>query len=326
MIDHISLACYRITFVPKEVILMPRLNKGNVLRGAFGSSLRRLICALPSRSEPLECVPCSLRESCPYCLIFSPIGLNPAKRLQTPPRGYVIKPPLEEETHYHGDHPLRFEMVLVGDRVRFLPYLIVALQELGRWGIGLNRGQFSLGGLEALRQRGFESIYDPVTHTVSNVDASIRGEEILMRAEDFEEDGVTIHFLTPTRIRYNPTGERDKSEVVRVPEFHHLLRRLRDRVSALSSTYCGKPLEIDFHGLAERARAVKTTRVSIRWIERTRKSVHDQSGFVGKISYRGAIREFLPLLLLGEYLHVGEDAVFGHGWYQIEKKKDGKEA
>jgi len=324
MIGHISLAYYRVTFVPEDIILMPRLNKGNVLRGAFGSSLRRLICALPSSGQTVECAHCSLREGCPYSLIFNPVGLNPAKRLRTPPRGYVIKPPLEEETRYQHDRPLRFGMVLIGDRVRFLPYLIVTLQELGRWGIGLNRGRFTLGRLEALTEREFEPIYDPLTHTVLNVEAFIRGDQILERAKDFDEHEVTIHFLTPTRIKYNPTGERDRSDVVRVPEFHHLLRRLRDRISALSSTYCGKPLEIDFQGIAERARSVKTRRVTLRWVERTRKSIHDQSGFVGRITYGGSIREFLPLLLLGEYVHLGEDAVFGHGWYEIEGKKDGK--
>lgn len=323
MIQHIFLAYYRITLVPEDVILMPRQFKGNVLRGAFGSSLRRLICALPSRAEAAQCARCSLRETCPYCLIFNPVGLSPAKRLYTPPRGYVIKPPLEEETSYRHDRPLTFAMVLVGDRVRFLPYLVVTLQELGRWGIGLNRGRFSLGRLEALTADALESIYDPQTHMVSNVDAFIRGEDILRCTEKFDPHEVTIRFLTPTRIKYNPTQERGGSEVVRVPEFHHLLRRLRDRMNALSSTYCGKPLEIDFQGIAERARAVKTTRVSLRWTERTRKSVHDQSGFLGRITYRGPIGEFLPLLLLGEYLHVGEDAVFGHGWYEMEEKRDG---
>ncbi|MGQ9570948.1 MAG: CRISPR system precrRNA processing endoribonuclease RAMP protein Cas6 [Thermodesulfovibrionales bacterium] len=35
--------------------------------------------------------------------------------------------------------------------------------------------------------------------------------------------------------------------------------------------------------------------------------------------FEGDLTEFLPLILLGEYLHVGEGAVFGNGWYRIEK-------
>jgi CRISPR/Cas system endoribonuclease Cas6 (RAMP superfamily) len=43
------------------------------------------------------------------------------------------------------------------------------------------------------------------------------------------------------------------------------------------------------------------------------------SGFVGEVTYRGEFEPFLPLLLLGEYLHVGKNVAFGNGWYRIEK-------
>jgi CRISPR/Cas system endoribonuclease Cas6 (RAMP superfamily) len=69
--------------------------------------------------------------------------------------------------------------------------------------------------------------------------------------------------------------------------------------------------------------AIKTKELNLRWIELKRRSKtqpiqHDQSGFIGNITFVGDLREFLPLLVLGEYVHVGEDAVFGNGWYRIE--------
>jgi hypothetical protein len=48
---------------------------------------------------------------------------------------------------------------------------------------------------------------------------------------------------------------------------------------------------------------------------------HDQSGFIGSITYGGDLAEFLPLLVLGEYVYLGEDAVFGNGWYTVESEK-----
>ncbi len=36
-------------------------------------------------------------------------------------------------------------------------------------------------------------------------------------------------------------------------------------------------------------------------------------GFVGKVEYQGELAEFLPLLSLGEKLHIGKGATFGLG-------------
>ena len=321
MIEKISLACYRLTLIPDNEIIMPQWNKGNILRGAFGSSLKKLVCALPRGDNTTICAECLQMDKCAYSLLFNPVGLNPAKRLKTPPRGYVLKPPLEEKTHYFKDAPLKFIIILVGDRINFLPYLIVSLRELGRWGIGVNRGKFVLGEMEIFKDGFWKSIYDRSSNTVSNLGASILGQELIRKAKDLDAQKIVLQFLTPTRIKYNPTGEKGKSQIVQIPEFHHLIRRLRDRINALSVTYCGGPLHINFQKIAEKALSIKTIRANLRWVERKRKGVHDQSGFVGEIRYQGDIKEFLPLLVLGEYLHVGEDAVFGNGWYRIKESQ-----
>lgn len=317
MIEKFYLSHYRFTLTPKTSIRMPETNKGNVLRGAFGSSLRWLVCTMRD-ARTTDCVDCFIKERCAYPLIFSPVGINPARRLQNTPRGYVLKPPLDQETDYRPDNPLAFDMILIGNRTDYLPYAIVTLLELGKAGIGLNRGRFHLSNIEMIKDAVPTSIYDASSGTVKNVSKKIAGDELIDRARGVNPHELTLRFLTPTRIKYNPTGEKGKSEVVRVPEFHHLIRRLRDRVNALSVAYCGGPLDIDFKGIAERAMAVKTAKRDIRWVERRRKEVHDQSGFAGEITFEGDLTEFIPLLLLGEYVHVGDDAVFGNGWYRIE--------
>ncbi len=315
MLEKLSFSHYRLTLSPEGHILMPKFGKGNILRGAFGSSLRNLLCVVKQKSK--NCPTCQIKERCPYALIFSPIGINPAKRLQNPPRGYVIKPPLDMETAYNRERPLIFEMILVGDRNPYLPYLIVSFNELGERGLGLNRGKFKLTGIEIIKDGETIPIYDPSSNMVKNLDGRITGKEMLSKASHLDPTQIRLCFLTPTRIKYNPTGEKGNSELVRNLEFHHLVRRLRDRLNALSVTYCGGPLEIDFQGIAEKARAVNTMRSDLKWVEQRRKGFHDQSGFVGEIIFRGDLSEYLPLIVAGQYLHVGEDAVFGHGWYEI---------
>jgi CRISPR/Cas system endoribonuclease Cas6 (RAMP superfamily) len=129
---------------------------------------------------------------------------------------------------------------------------------------------------------------------------------------------MTIRFLTPTTLKA-------EGEVVAVPQFHHLIKRLRDRLNALAYFYCGEALSIDFKALGEQAEEVQTVAVQSRWLDRSRRTrrgfAQDLSGFVGEVTYRGELTPFLPLLLLGEYLHVGKNAAFGNGWYQLEQPR-----
>jgi hypothetical protein len=40
-------------------------------------------------------------------------------------------------------------------------------------------------------------------------------------------------------------------------------------------------------------------------------------GFVGEVTYEGDLQEFLPLLILSQYAHLGKYAVWGNGQYEV---------
>jgi hypothetical protein len=46
-------------------------------------------------------------------------------------------------------------------------------------------------------------------------------------------------------------------------------------------------------------------------------------GFIGAVEYEGNLEEFLPLLILGQYTHVGKYAVWGNGRYEVVSYNDG---
>ena len=128
---------------------------------------------------------------------------------------------------------------------------------------------------------------------------------------------LTLDFLTPTTLKAGSGVGRDGT-IVRQPAFHHIVKRLRDRVNALATFYGGGPLDLDFKALGDAADRIETVDDRTHWVERARFSrrrdvTHDLSGFVGRISFRGDVAPFLSLLRIGAYVHVGKNAVFGNG-------------
>jgi len=67
---------------------------------------------------------------------------------------------------------------------------------------------------------------------------------------------------------------------------------------------------------------VQTAAAEVRWVDWERFSTRQQremnlGGIVGTVTYAGEVAPFMPLLRLGELVHVGKAAVFGNGRYEI---------
>jgi CRISPR-associated endoribonuclease Cas6 len=211
---------------------------------------------------------------------------------------------------------IRFELVVMGKAQEFLPYFIVTFEELGRQGIGVRRGRFSMRKLEVLRPDGaWDEVFRSEDRMVRppetplSYDLLFGGEKELPGPEKLR-----IRFLTPVLIK-------ERGGWVR-PDFAPLARRLRDRINSLSYFYCNEPLEIDFRFFGEAAEAVRTLRQDLRWVEERRFSKHRGlnhllKGYIGEVEFEGELVQFLQFLRIGEYVHVGKATAFGQGWYRI---------
>jgi hypothetical protein len=125
---------------------------------------------------------------------------------------------------------------------------------------------------------------------------------------------IRVEFQTPTDLK---SGAGDAQD------FSVLLARARDRVSTLRGLYGGGPLEIDFRGLAERARSVKTVRSELRQVAVERRSSrtgqrHGIGGLVGFTEYEGDLAEFLPFLKAASFTGVGRHCTWGNGQIHTE--------
>jgi len=246
------------------------------------------------------------------------------------------------QSTFEAGEKLQFHILLIGKAVEYLPYFVLSFREVERSGFGLNRARCQLEEVSSDGQLGgsetcpencgtesekaqacqVESVYslrDQILHAprVPTMAEYVNRRERDLRHEAKGATFLTVHFLSPTSLRFE---ERE----VRNPDFHHLFKRVRDRVSSLCTFYGAGSIDTDFKTLGNLAERVPTASTSLRWVERTRFSSkrrqrHELSGFMGKCIYNvsglpsGAREELLRWLLAGELLHVGKHAVWGNG-------------
>jgi hypothetical protein len=333
----------RPTIIPGAVV-------ANVLRGALGITFRKLVCPAEWLDHP--CAPCPMYSTCAYGLLFNPTPPDDAAQLrlqQDLPRPFVIEPP-----GLHPDTPatpeqMTFALTLFGQSIDHLPYFITTLERLGRDGLGRDRVPFDVESITARHPAGNEVLFtsgatvvrmplrrlrtaDILETTGRHVSPSVLPPRVAPLPAGNPWLTVKLRFLTPTLLRtgsgIDSQGCRHCATEVRGrPPFGVVARRLRDRLSTLCAFF-GEPWRHpDFAALGTAADTVRLVDSHTVWLTRHRRSTrtgdtHEISGFVGEAVYEfpdAATRaQFLPLLKLAEYIHVGKYAPWGHGKVLVE--------
>ncbi|MBI5527257.1 MAG: CRISPR system precrRNA processing endoribonuclease RAMP protein Cas6 [Deltaproteobacteria bacterium] len=320
MLDALEIGVFRFAMEPDGPVNLPPHGKGGVFRAAFGRALRDLVCVVPRA----RCETCPVVRECAYQHIFAPVVSPDATALRKdkdPRRGYVLRPVLDGRSRYDRGDLFVFDFVLAGTLGTWLPFVMLPIRELAARGLGRQWGTFVLRSIAAVNPfaGASETIYHDSDATVKTSKLRVTGDDITTRAAALEDGTITMNFVTPASIRARDAGGRTMQ--VRQPGFHHVFKRLRDRVAALMEQYCGGAPKADYKGLGERAEEVKTVRRDLRWVDYRRTKygggVHDMSGFIGTMTVEGKLNEFLPWLVAGELLHVGENAAFGNGRYEL---------
>jgi len=200
--------------------------------------------------------------------------------------------------------------------VDYLPYFVYSFHELGKIGIGRNKGKFSLQKVTSKRLQGNEEvpIYNEEARVLNASNPPFTWPEIV---EQDPPERVRISFLTPTRIKY-------RNRLTKDAEFHVFFRNLLRRISLLSYFHCGYRLnDSGFKELIERAKGIRATAHALYWNDWERWSNRQGTrmklgGFMGEVLYEGDLRPFWPYIRLGEYVHVGKGSSFGLGRYEVE--------
>jgi hypothetical protein len=316
MIENFIVAKYQFICTAGAKGLELPIYKGSTLRGSFGQAFRKLVCPQPQQKA---CISCILITTCPYGYIFETAPMEGSEKLrnyESIPRPFVLEPPLEEKRVYQEGDSLSFQLVLIGKAINYLPYFILTFQEVGRIGIGKGKKPFSLMAVKALSPlTGLEKVvYSQEQSKIEKADNIINGTELLN--QDSGRRKLKLNFLTMTRVKF-ADNFADKLE------FHILLRNLLRRISTTSYFHQGKELTVDYQQLINKAETVKLVEDNLRWVDWERYSSRQDTkinlgGLVGEVVYEGDLAEFMPLIRLGELIHVGKGTVFGMGQYKIQ--------
>lgn len=303
-------ARYRLEWLVDTPLSLPEY-AGSTLRGAWGHALRRTVCMTRKK----ECIPCPLYRSCPFPAIFAPPPPPDGHTLQDfnqIPVPFVIEPPHWGKIELQTGAILNFHIVLIGHAITQLPLVIHAWQRALRHGIGNGDGTASLQRV-CLTDNEEESqdVYDIATgHIKPHATGILLGEPFT------NTDGVTLNVKTPLRLQHNGIPIRPKDIHAR-----DLLVHLMRRIALISEFHAGQKLEWNFHDLAIIASHVESEK-SLIWRDWKRYSSRQKQemklgGVVGEWILRGELQAFLPMLRLGQWLHVGKNTSFGLGQYQI---------
>jgi hypothetical protein len=307
-------ACARFRLV-LEAVEPLRLSAfaGATLRGGFGHVFKQTVCSWPVG----DCPRCLLRHCCAYPYVFEtapPPGAERLRNLEQVPRPFVLEPP-ETGQDYRPGERFDFGLVLVGRGIDYLPYFVLAFQELGERGLGRALGRYRLREVHAATAGGWERVFDAATGTLA-----ARVERFtVVGARPPQTCRLAVDYVSPVRVRNDGAIRREMT-------FQDLVRALLRRLSSLIYFHCGGELAVDFRGLIERACTVRTVQSELRWHEQDRFSGRqrqriDMGGLVGRVVYEVGRPEeweaYWPLLAAGEWVHVGKGCVMGLGRYRV---------
>jgi CRISPR-associated endoribonuclease Cas6 len=303
---------YRFNLVAVEDIVLPEY-KGFALRGMLGHTLRKILCV----SKQKDCAGCLLGSRCVYHYLFetAPSERQPQGRMfRDYPRPYVITPPLAPEREIKRKKTLSFDLVLIGRANDYLPYVIFAFEEMGRRGIGKDKGRFIIKGIESLDYKGMSTVVY-ANQVITDAGPSITFADLNGDVPDVTE--LTIDFETPARI------EVKNHLVNKPPSFRILMEALTRRAMLLNYYHCGGVFDAGFTGGLEGCDALQIRASRITWVDLERYSSRQktgmfQGGIKGQVTYSGALAQYIPLLRLGEFIHVGKSTTFGLGKYRLE--------
>ncbi len=305
---HLAVGSYKIVFQAPQGAHFPEY-AGSAWRGALGHALKRALCI----THAPVCKTCLLYHACGYAYVFEtppPVHAGKMRRYDAVPHPFLLN--VVEDQHVAPGDTYPVGLTLVGRANAHLGYLIHALAEAGRRGVGTGRQPLIL---EYVAQK-----------TSAECDTTIYAAGGTLEAHAPSEwpcppvpSRVRVLFETPLRLRRQETylGPTTLG-------FADLFGALLRRISMLTYFHSDTPLVTDFAGLARAAEGIGFSKTELVWQDWTRyssrqKTLLEMGGVIGSADLVGQdILPFWPYLWLGQWVHAGKGTSMGLGRYRLE--------
>lgn len=303
---------FRFTITIRTLTVLPPY-KGGVFRGAFGNSFRKAVCAL---KKIQDCTACILKQQCIYMAVFNPPppkDFSDAAKYRHAPPPYILNPPIDNREVFRPGDSMTFNLVLMGKAADAVPYFIYSFIEMGKRGLGRERGKYELEKVEVLNDNQYTQIYDSETGTLKDFTL---GSCTSPHTGYSNVNNLILKFLTPLRLK-------EKNSLVTDLNFTLFFKRLAHRLELLSAFYSSDgPIPFS-DNLIEQAGEIKVKQDNLYWYEWERYSSRQKDlmklgGLRGEIEFESNLTPFMPYLKLGEVVNVGQGTSFGLGRYNIQ--------
>ena len=224
----------------------------------------------------------------------------------------MLNAPLISRQSFQPGETLEFHLVLLGPAIEALPHFIHCFIEMGRRGLGRQRGKYELLQVGLIKNGATIPGYESSTHTLTNV-APDSGPKYL--PEDDQTTALTLEFLTPLRLK-------DKGDLVSRFSFPFFFECLSRRLSVLAAFYGDSDQLPNFASLSDAAQGVNVVQTRLCWFDWERYSRRQHAamkfgGLQGRVRLAGKLGPFMPYLRLGSQVNVGEKTTFGLGRYEL---------
>ncbi len=246
---------------------------GSTLRGAFGVSLKKVVCINPS----FDCEGCFAKDNCLFYQFYEERNRAHQYRfdIHLNPKDYS------------------FGLYLFEDATDKLPYVLSAIHKMfTEQGIGVKRQKYQIDSISCNGKR----VYQEGKFDLNGV-----------TPQQFEIDDipqrVKLSLVTPLRMKYQNRLLSQK------PPLETLLYSIQNRLTQITNQPKVKlTFEPHYREKSASVRFVDQTRRSNR--QKTKLQI---GGIVGDIDYDTIDEKSVILLKLGEIIGVGKQTVFGMG-------------